>query len=138
MEQVADRAGVGDRYWSKALYPDTPSGRQARWDTLQDIVDALYPAGFDVEIRPKTGLRLGPKELRCKIAFAASAIDKKSQREMMRALGKKGGEARREKYKTMSRAERLAIARKARKTRRQNRLLRAQSQRLQQTTDANL
>jgi hypothetical protein len=131
MDVVADRAGVADRYYSKSLYADSPSGRQSRWETLQDIVDSLFPEGYDIEIRPKTGLRLGPNELRCKIAFAAAATDKKSQRELLRALGKKGGEARREKYKTMSRAERLAIARKARKTRRRNRLLRAQLQKQQ-------
>jgi len=123
---------VADRYYSKSLYADSPSGRQSRWETLQDIVDSLFPEGYDVEIRPKTGLRLGPNELRCKIAFAAAVTtDKKSQREMMRALGKKGGEARREKYKTMSRAERLAIAKKTRRTRRKNRLLRTQLQKHQ-------
>ena len=52
--------------------------------------------------------------------------DSKSQREFMRELGRLGGVARREKYKNMPREERLAIAEKARKTRRANRLLRAQ------------
>ena len=134
MDAVADRAGVADRYFSKALHADSPSGRQARWDTLQDIVDALFPEGYDVEIRPKAGLRLGPQDLRCKILLAAAPTDKKLQREVMRVLGKKGGEARREKYKTMSREERQRIAKKARKTRRKNRALRAQLQRRSATT----
>jgi hypothetical protein len=117
---------VADRYFAKN--PDSPSGRQAQWRTIQDIVDALFPEGFDVEIRPKVGLRMDAEQLRCKIKFAAAATDKKLQRELMRGLGAKGGIARREKYKTMPRAERLRIATKARKTRRQNRLMRAQLQ----------
>lgn len=44
-EQLDDAAGGQDRYWSKCLHADTPSGRQAGWDTLQDYCDALFPAG---------------------------------------------------------------------------------------------
>ena len=132
MEEVSDRAGVADRFYGKALYSNAPSGRQARWDTLQDIVDALFPAGYDVVIKPKVGLRLDAEQLRCKIKFAAASTgDRKLQRELMRALGKRGGEARREKYKNMTKQERQRIAAKARKTRRQNRLLRAQLQKQQ-------
>jgi transcriptional regulator with XRE-family HTH domain len=144
MQEVCDRAGVADYYYSKALHASTPSGRQARWDTLQDIVDGLFPEGFDVVIKPKVGLRLDAEQLRCKIKFAAVAAvaaaptGRKLQRALMAELGRKGGIARREKLKTMTRAERQRIAAKARKTRRQNRLLRAQSQRPQQINGANL
>ena len=110
MEEVSDRAGVADRYFAKALYPDSPSGRKAQWRTIQDIIDALFPEGFDVEIR------------------SCGARSNSPQRELMRT---KGGIARREKYKTMPRAERLRIVTKARKTRRQNRLMCAQLQKQQ-------
>jgi hypothetical protein len=128
MDECSDRAGVADRYWSKALYPNTPSGRVAKWETIQDIVDALFPAGYDVVIKPKVGLRLDAEQLRCKIKFAAASAstDRKLQRQLMAELGHKGGIARREKYKNMTKEERQRIAKKARKTRRQNRLLRAQ------------
>jgi transcriptional regulator with XRE-family HTH domain len=127
MQEVCDRSGVADYYYSKALHASTPSGREARWSTIQDIVDAIFPEGYDVVIKPKVGLRLDAEQLRCKIKFAAAAFsDRKAQRKIMRALGKKGGESRREKYKTMTKEERQRIAKKARKTRRQNRLLRAQ------------
>jgi hypothetical protein len=132
MDEVSDRAGVADRLYAKCLYPDAPkSGRQSNWQTLQDIVDALFPEGFDVEIRPKKGQRLDAKQLRCKIKFAAAPKDSRSQRELMRELGRLGGIARREKYKTMSREQRLAIAKKARKTRRKNRLARSRQTRHQ-------
>lgn len=126
MQEVCDRAGVADYYWSKALHASTPTGRQAKWETLQDLLDALFPEGADVLIKPKVGMRLSAADLRCKIKSAAALTNSKSQREFMRALGRAGGISRREKYKTMSREERQRIARKARKTRRKNRLLRTQ------------
>ncbi|MFZ2157238.1 MAG: hypothetical protein WAV72_14110 [Bradyrhizobium sp.] len=138
MDELSDRAGVADRFYSKMLYPDTPSGRQARWSTLQEICDAIFPEGFDVEIRPKAGRRLDAEDLRCKIKFAAAPKDGRSQRELMRELGRRGGIARREKYKTMPRKQRLALAKKARKTRRKNRALRSQLQRLAASAEARL
>jgi hypothetical protein len=47
-EQLDDAAGAQDRYWAKALHPDTPSGRQAGWDMLQLYADALFPAGVNL------------------------------------------------------------------------------------------
>ena len=131
MQEVCDRSGVADYYYSKALHASTPSGREARWSTLQDIIDGIFPMGYDVIIRPKVGMRLNPAQLRCKIKFAAAAANPKLQRELMSELGRKGGEARREKYKNMTKEERQRIAAKARRTRRQNRLLRAQLQKQQ-------
>lgn len=110
MQEVCDRSGLADYYYSKSLHASTPSGRQAQWRTLQDLVDALFSEGYDVEIRPKVGMRLDAKQLRCKIKFAAASVNPKLQRELMRELGSKGGKARREKYKTMPRAERLRMA----------------------------
>jgi hypothetical protein len=129
MEEATDRAGLADRYLSKAIWADAPSGRQARWDSLQDIVDALFPEGYDIEIRPKKGLRLSAEDLRCKIAFASAPNDSRGQRALMRELGRQGGKARAEAYKTMPREKRLAIAARARKTRKQNRLLRSRMKR---------
>jgi transcriptional regulator with XRE-family HTH domain len=129
MQELCDRAGVADYYYSKALHASTPSGREARWSTLQDIMDAIFPEGYDVVIKPKVGMRLDAKQLRCKIKFSAAALEAvnpTSHRDLMAMIGKMGGEARRAKYATMSKAERQRIAKKARKTRRQNRLLRAQ------------
>jgi transcriptional regulator with XRE-family HTH domain len=128
MQEVCDRSGVADYFYSKALHASTPSGRQARWDTLQDIVDALFPAGYDVVIKPKTGMRLNPEQLRCKIKFAAAAASNpKLQREVMSEIGKAGAKARIAKYAAMTPAQRKRIYKKAKETRRQNRLLRAQA-----------
>ena len=138
MDEVSDRAGVADRLYSKMLHANTPSGRQSRWETVQDVVDALFPEGYDVIIKPKAGLRLDAEQLRCKIKFAAAPTDRKLQRELMREIGRLGGIARRESLKAMPRAKRLAIAKKARKTRRENRALRSQLQRLLAPTEVRL
>lgn len=65
MWQVDDLAGVADRYFSKAIYCDTPSGRRAGWEVLDEFTTALFGRGFTVEIRGEvvlpTGLASEPK-----------------------------------------------------------------------------
>jgi hypothetical protein len=131
MWQVDDASGCQDGYYAKALHADRPSGRQARWETLSLIVTALWPAGFDLQITHKPGGILTAEDHRLKVMFAAADNNRLSRRKLMSQLGKRGGEARREKYKNMTKEERQRIAAKARKTRRQNRLLRAQLQKQQ-------
>jgi hypothetical protein len=138
MWQVDDASGLNDGHYAHCLHVDRVSGRQAQWKTLHLIVSALFPAGFDLHLTHKPGGVLSAEDHRLKVMFAAADNNRLCRREVMRLLGKRGGEARREKYKNMTKEERQRIAAKARKTRRQNRLLRAQSQRLQQPTDANL
>jgi hypothetical protein len=43
-----DRAGTQDGYFQKILHADAPSGRCARWETLQLVVDALFPDGINL------------------------------------------------------------------------------------------
>ncbi|PDT69221.1 hypothetical protein CO683_14755 [Bradyrhizobium ottawaense] len=117
MEEVSDAAGVADRYFAKILHSDSPRGRQAQWSTIQELVDALFPEGVDIELRPKKGLRLEPEDLRCKIRFAAAPKDPRTHRELMRELGKKGAEA----FKRLSPEQRSESARKAAATRKANR-----------------
>jgi hypothetical protein len=50
MAQVDDLAGTNDGYYAKMLYPDTPNGRQARWETVQDVGDALFGRDFVIQI----------------------------------------------------------------------------------------
>lgn len=52
MAAVNDISGVNDGYYAKMLYPDTPSGRQARWEQVHDVVEALFGKGFTVKIVP--------------------------------------------------------------------------------------
>lgn len=52
MATVNDISGLQDGFFSKMIYPDTPSGRQARWETVQLAVEALFGKGFTVQIIP--------------------------------------------------------------------------------------
>lgn len=52
MATVCDLAGTQDGFYGKMIYPDTPNGRQARWETVQDVIEALFGRGFTVQIVP--------------------------------------------------------------------------------------
>lgn len=52
MEQCDDRSGVQDRYTAKLLHPDAAQGRVAGWETLQCLMDVLYPHGVEVVFVP--------------------------------------------------------------------------------------
>lgn len=51
------KSGLQDGYTAKVLNPDTPSGRMADWPTLQLLIDALYPDGFQLVAIPRTPRR---------------------------------------------------------------------------------
>jgi hypothetical protein len=106
--KLDDASGVQDGYSQKMAHPDSPSGRQARWETLQLIVDALFPYGFDLILRPKNGCVLDAASQQRKIRFAVATVDRKAQRELMRELGMKGGRARAESI-SQSRIEAIAL-----------------------------
>jgi hypothetical protein len=84
---LRDRAasGLNDGHYSHCLHVDRPSGRQARWETLQLVVSALFPGGFDVEIKHKAGDPLTAENHRLKVMFAAADNNRLSRRELMRA-----------------------------------------------------
>lgn len=114
MEAASEIFGA-ERSWSKMLYPDTVSGRQASWDKLQRAVDTMFPDGFEVTIRPgscKTTTTEGTKRL---IRSSAAHYDRRTQREFLREIGAKGGKASAQvkkrlppKWKRTARARRAA------------------------------
>src|SRR5258708_6600417 len=114
--QVDDASGLNDGHYAHCLHVDRANGRQAQWKTLNLIVMALWPQGFDLQMTHKPGGNLSAEDHRLKVMFAAADNNRLSRRELMRALGSSGGKARAESYKTMSPEKRLAIAKKARKT----------------------
>jgi hypothetical protein len=50
MATVDDMAGTQDGYYAKMIYPDTPSGRQASWPTVDLVVEALFGTEFDLRL----------------------------------------------------------------------------------------
>lgn len=112
--EVDNLAGTQDGYCAKLMWPDTPSGRIGRWDTLQLIVDALFPEGFEVVVRAKPGVVLSEVSIRKMAAIARTPFDRKAQRELMQDYGKRGGVARAEKLTPEQRREIASKAAKAR------------------------
>lgn len=117
MDGLSDEVGCADRYYAKALHPDTPSGRQARWETVQEILDTVFPGGFDIKIEPKVGGCLSAQDLRRKIRFAAADTNAVTRRKLMSELGRKGAAAR----SALSPEQRREIALKAAATKRAKR-----------------
>jgi hypothetical protein len=113
-ERFCEYAGLSDRYYAKALHADEPSGRQAQWSSVQALVDALFPHGFDLELRPKPGQVISPTNLKAKLLHLRAHHDPRSQRQLMQELGKKGGRVRAAR---LSERRRIAIARRAAKAR---------------------
>lgn len=113
MDKFSEWAGIPDRFYSKGLHADAPSGRQAQWPTLQNIVSALFPHGFDLEIRPKPGAVIQPNDLKAKLLQLKALKDPRSQRELMTALSGKAAEGR----KRIPARKRSAVARRAAKAR---------------------
>lgn len=114
MERLSETAGIADRAYAKALYPDTESGRLARWQTIQFIMDALFPDGWDLEIRARNGPMLTAMSMRYRIALANQVKNPKTYRQAMRELSRMAAEARASK---IPRERRELIARKAARAR---------------------
>lgn len=118
MWRMDDEAGTNDGHYAHCLHADTPNGRQAQWQTLDLFVGALYPFGFDVEIRHRSGRACTAVDARQKIRAMAAQTDKRSYREMMRDLGMRGGrKSWRKPARKLPLWKRRAIARKAARAR---------------------
>jgi len=49
LAEVDEKSGLPDGYVSKILNPQT-SGRQAKWSTIQVLIDTLWPAGAELTV----------------------------------------------------------------------------------------
>jgi hypothetical protein len=108
MWKVDDASGLNDGHYAHCLHVDRVTGRQAQWKTLDLIVTALWPQGFDLQMTHKPGGILTAENHR----FAAADNNRLSRRELMRELGKRGAAARKAK---LGKRERKKIAKHASK-----------------------
>lgn len=126
--QVNDAAGTQDGYFAKMMLPDTPSGRQASWETLQLVIDALFPDGFEVIIRPTKDGALSADDQRRKMRFATAHTNPRTQRELMREL-------RLQALARMTPQQRAESARKAGKASGKSRRARSRERRLRKRNE---
>lgn len=97
METVNDLAGLNDGYYAKMINPDSPSGRQAHWTTVQLAIEALFGRNFTLQILPDVAenRRLASAPTRNENASSnARNIRHWRHRRHFEELGRKGGEAR--------------------------------------------
>jgi hypothetical protein len=96
MERVNDLAGLQDGFFGKMIYPDSPSGRQSRWETIDLVMQALFGADYIFEIAAQNykvpnafGTRANP---------SANAVQIRHWRHTRHfsELGKKSAEARKQ------------------------------------------
>ncbi len=129
MQQADDVAGLQNGYLGKALHASAPSGRQAGWQLLQYLVDAIFAGGFKLTIKPVLPIGEIREAINRKLAVqgdklsGVSSIEsarlrgmagKMAIRDYSRFAGRKGGQVRSER---LSPAKRKAIARKAARAR---------------------
>lgn len=114
MERVNDLAGTQDGYYAKMIYPDTPSGRQARWETVDLVVQALFGRDFTVQFGGEFPGMLRPGSIQHDVNEKSRQIRHWRNFRHFKELSDKGNVARQIK---LSPRRRSAIARKAAKTR---------------------
>jgi len=73
MWKVDEASGVEDGYFAKMQAMDAKTGRQAGWDILQLVIDALFPQGVEVSLKPKDGGPLTALEYRRLLRVSAEA-----------------------------------------------------------------
>lgn len=107
-----DLAGAADGYYAKMVYPDTPTGRQARWETVDEFATVLFGKGYSIQITPGDLNRKTLAALSDSRHASSKAINIRHWRHSRHfsELGKRGGEARAAK---LSPERRIAIAKKA-------------------------
>lgn len=85
MARCDDLSGLQDGYTAKLLHPDAKSGRQANWATLQLLMDAVFPDGVEVILRPLDG-----RKAEKLVPETNPTVDART-RSVMAAMGRKGG-----------------------------------------------
>jgi hypothetical protein len=133
MWELDEISGVQSGHYAKCLHVDRPSGRQAQWKTLHLIVTALFPAGFDLQLKHKPGGILTAENLWLRVKFAASDHDRLGRRALMSELGKRGAAAR---MKKLGKRERKTIAKRASRAAAVKRTERAAAQPQTQSVEA--
>lgn len=117
MVQVDVLAGGQEGFYSKMIYPDTPSGRQSRWETVQEYGAALFGRDFTLSIvRGEGPYNTVNSALYPARGVSTNALEIRHWRHKrhFQELGRKGGK---KFFEGKDKAERSAIMRKRAKKR---------------------
>lgn len=114
MWALDDAAGTQDGYYAKCLHFEDPSGRMARYQTLELILGALYPGGFRIKIEATELPMHAQGSMKTRIRLAQFYWDWRVRGKAIVDWCRKGAEARNEALTPERRSE---IARGAAKAR---------------------
>jgi hypothetical protein len=122
-----DLAGAADGFYAKMIYPDTPSGRQARWETVDEFATVLFGRDYVISIVPGDLNRKTLSAVSEPPHASSQSINIRHWRHSrhFKELGRKGGLARKDK---LSPERRVAIAKKANRASRRARAAKRQGE----------
>jgi hypothetical protein len=118
MAQVDDIAGLQDGFFAKLAAPDTPHGRQSRWESVDLVVQALFGTNYRIQIIPENFRAPARLETRAKPRAKILNVKHWRHRKLFQDLGRKGAQA----LNSLPRERRSEIAKKTAATRRQKQL----------------
>lgn len=120
MQQCDDISGNQDGYTAKMLHPDTPSGRQAQWQVVQQLLDAIYPGGVRLRLHSIAGLVATRSAINGKLKKNSQVLSGLSINDRERAKGLLGRVAIRDLAREAGRKGGLARASRLSPQKRQN------------------
>lgn len=113
MQECDDLSGNQDGHTAKLLHPETKSGRQGDWETLERLAIAVYGRGFKLRMASAKPIMLsGPSTIE-KMA-GRNPTGRIAIRDFARFAGQRGAKARNASLKPEQRSK---IARKAARAR---------------------
>lgn len=119
MAQIDDLAGTNDGHFAHLIAPDTPRGRQGRWESLELIMSVLFGDDYRIQIVAQNYRAPARVETRAKpSAKPTKACLHWRHRQIFSELGRRGAEA----FKKLPPERRSEAGRKAAATRQRKRL----------------
>lgn len=112
MQECDDLAGVQEGYTAKCLHPDTASGRQAKWDTLEMLIRAVFKGDYRLKIRSQKRMLSGLSTI--EKAKTRGDIGRLAIRDFSWFAGQRGGIARTQSQSPSQRSKQARRAARAR------------------------
>jgi hypothetical protein len=104
-ETLDEITGLAPGYCSKAFSPNSPSGRQANWDSLDCILEALFGPNFSITVSGEPKRKLGaPSSSEPQARTLRQAVHWRDRR-FFQVLGAKGRQARDARHSDEQRRE---------------------------------
>ena len=95
-EKAAEFIGLPDRYIAKMFNPDSASGKQPSWPTVQRFVDFVASDGVTVKIIARPGPIFDALSRKFEMRFDKALANPRTRRQLLAEWGRRGGLKQRE------------------------------------------